>query len=271
MVVLCIKRVPKEEHSRDYDEFLVEAAGATNVGEATRLCLEMQNMRVRVKWMAASAKELAKELPEEARHVMVNAADDAARYLALERTTVAKAPSSLPELNALRETLKGATMMSFPRECSGTDALQRLAQLLDSENAGEKERAIAHRVLSIMDDGATTEDIIHGPHQLWWSGKALDLDADLSKYVGRNEKTKLVMKLGKSGGGPPPRESALDAQTQNEMMAYWHRKQEEAKKLVEDDDISYANSAWANPNGLKSQLTGMENVRFRPSMAAAAP
>lgn len=264
MVILCIKRPPKDEHSKDYDEFLVECAASSNVGDLTKLCVDMQNLRVQLRWMATAAKELAKELSEENRHIMVNAADAAGRYLAIERTTVAKSPSTMEELNALRETIKGATMMCFPRECSGVDALQRLAAVLDSEDAGEKERAIAHRVLSIIDAGAKTEDILEGPQALWWVGKQLDVSGDFSKYVGRNEKTKLVVKISKPGGHAPPRESALDVKTQQEMMAYWYRKQEEAKKLVEDDDISYANSEWANPSQLKSQLSGMSNVKYRP-------
>lgn len=268
MVVLSIKRPPKDENSRDFDEFLIETQGAANVGEVTQLCQDMQNFRVRLKWMVSSAKALCKELDDETEATqkahLNNAADEAARYIAYERTIVAKAFSTMEELRQLADTIKGATMMAFPRECSGVDALQRLAALLDGETASEKERNIAHRVLSIIDEGAKTDDIVEGPHQLWWCGKALDGEATFTKYTGKNDKTKLVVKLGKLGGTAPVRESGLDHQTQSEMMAYWYRKQEEAKKLVEDDDISYANSQWANPNGLKSSLNGMGNVKFRP-------
>jgi cilia- and flagella-associated protein 298 len=271
MVVLCVKRSPKDETSRDFDEFLVEAQGSDNVGAVTKLCFDMQNLRVRLKWMVQSAKDLAKQLDDESEGTqkahLTNAADEAGRYLAYERTNVAKAISKMEELNQLVETLKGATMMAFPRECSGTDALQRLAAVLDGETASEKDRNIAHRVLSIIDDGAKTDDILEGPHQLWWVGKALDAEATLNKYSGKNEKTKIVVKLGKVGGNAPARESGLDHQTQSEMMAYWYRKQEEAKKLVEDDDISYANSEWANPHGLKSSLNGIGSVKTRPGFS----
>ena len=270
MVILCVKRPPKDENSRDFDEFLVETTGSANVSEVTKLCTDMQNLRVRLKWMVNSAKSLCKELNDETEATqkahLTNAADEAGRYLAYERTNVAKAFSTMDELNKLAETIKGATMIAFPRECSGTDALQRLAAILDGETADEKERNIAHRILSIIDDGAKTDDIVEGPQQLWWIGKALDGEAQVNKYSGKNEKTKLVVKLGKVGGQAPARESGLDHQTQSEMMAYWYRKQEEAKKLVEDDDISYANSDWANPQGLKTSLNGMGNIKTRPGL-----
>jgi hypothetical protein len=48
------------------------------------------------------------------------------------------------------------------------------------------------------------------------------------------------------------------------MMAYWYKKQEEHKKLVEDDDISFGNSEWANPTQLRSALNGTGSVSYRP-------
>ena len=41
---------------------------------------------------------------------------------------------------------------------------------------------------------------------LWFAGKALTSDKLLSDYVGRNERTKAVVKLQKKGQGAPSRE-----------------------------------------------------------------
>jgi hypothetical protein len=41
---------------------------------------------------------------------------------------------------------------------------------------------------------------------LWFAGKALAQDKPLSDYVGRNERTKAVVKLQKKGQGAPARE-----------------------------------------------------------------
>merc|ERR1712146_393642 len=83
--------------------------------------------------------------------------------------------------------------------------------------------------------------------QLWWAGKQMLRDGQLlSDYIGKNEKTKLVVKLQKAGGGQPTREPAVDEETQKKMI-----------RLEEDGEDDYANSAWANPKALKNQLQGM--------------
>jgi cilia- and flagella-associated protein 298 len=47
-------------------------------------------------------------------------------------------------------------------------------------------------------------------------------------------------------------------------MAFWYKKQEEQKKLIEDDDITFGNSAWADPKALKNSLLGSGDVKYRP-------
>lgn len=265
MVVLIVKRLPREENSKDYDEFQMTVPGSANVGDVTDMATRLQNMRVRLKWMIVAAKELAKEVEPSSRCAMDGAWGEAERYLALERTTVSKLDSTVAEVSALCDTIKGAAMICFPQQCSGADACARLAALLDNEDTDEKSRSVAHRLLSLLDEEATTPDIVKGPTVMWWSGKPLTRDSDFIKHAGKNEKTKLMVKISPEGGSAPPREPGLDHRTQQEMMAYWYRKQEEQKKLVEDEDISYGNSEWANPRGLKSQLSGVANVQFKPS------
>ncbi len=49
------------------------------------------------------------------------------------------------------------------------------------------------------------------------------------------------------------------------MMAQYFKKQEELKKMADDDEDDYVNSSWANPKALKSSLVGgSSGVRFRP-------
>jgi hypothetical protein len=134
-----------------------------------------------------------------------------------------------------------------------------------------------------------------GDGQLWWAGKELSKEKKLADYVGKNEKTTIIAKLQKRGGGAPVREAAVDEQTQKEMMAYAYRKQEEWKasclshafairitvclynsstshlqvhvdwllqKLEEADDDSYMNAGWADSNALKNRLQGTGTVGF---------
>lgn len=42
------------------------------------------------------------------------------------------------------------------------------------------------------------------------------------------------------------------------MMSYYYKKQDEMKKLEEDNDDQYLNSQWANPKNLKNALTSGE-------------
>lgn len=265
MVVIHCKRLPKEEYSKDFDEFLYQTPNTTNVGEATDAVQRMQNMRVRLKWMVAAARQLAKDsCPDAMRHCLVGPSDDADRYLALERCDQ-RLQTTFEELEQYIAALKGGVMMVYPEQCSGTDALPRLTAMLDNESVSDADRAKVHRILSIIDDGAATDDILQGPVVMWWSGKPLAREAELQKFTGKNDKTKIVVKLAKDGASAPPREPAVDAKTQSELMAHYFRKQEAEKKMIEDDDISYGNSEWANDKGLKGQLLGMNNVKFRPS------
>jgi hypothetical protein len=49
------------------------------------------------------------------------------------------------------------------------------------------------------------------------------------------------------------------------MLSYYRKKEEEMKKLEEDNDDAYLNSAWANPKNLKNQLMGIgSNVSWKP-------
>ena len=100
---------------------------------------------------------------------------------------------------------------------------------------------------------------------LWWAKKEFLTNKKLSDYVGKNEKTKIVVKSMPKGKGAPVNEPPVDEATQKKMMAFYYKKQEESKKLEEDNEDDYMNSAWANPKYLKNQLVnGGKNVMFKP-------
>ena len=63
----------------------------------------------------------------------------------------------------------------------------------------------------------------------------------------------MVVKVTKRGGGAPVREPLIDDETHKKMMAHYHKKNEEAKKMEElDDGDQYMNSAWADGKQLKN-------------------
>lgn len=51
----------------------------------------------------------------------------------------------------------------------------------------------------------------------------------MKDYLGCNEKTKVVLKLTKTGSGPPAREPPLSEQDRKLLMAEAFKKQEELK------------------------------------------
>jgi hypothetical protein len=56
----------------------------------------------------------------------------------------------------------------------------------------------------------------------------------------------------------------IDDETHKKMLAFYHKKQEEAKQLDENDDgDQYMNSAWADGNNLKRELHGHNNIKWK--------
>lgn len=100
---------------------------------------------------------------------------------------------------------------------------------------------------------------------LWFATKELLRDKQLKDFLGKNEKTKVVVKLATGGSGPPQREPHLTEEQRKTMMMAEHRRREEVKRLLEDEEDQYLNSSWANPTQLKAGLQGMGGgVSWRP-------
>ncbi|CAD7693598.1 unnamed protein product [Nyctereutes procyonoides] len=65
--------------------------------------------------------------------------------------------------------------------------------------------------------------------QLWWVAKELRRTKTLSDYVGKNEKTKIIVKIQQRGQGAPAREPVISSEEQKQLMLYYQRRQEELK------------------------------------------
>ncbi|KAM6907465.1 cilia- and flagella-associated protein 298 [Xenentodon cancila] len=100
--------------------------------------------------------------------------------------------------------------------------------------------------------------------QLWWAAKEMQRGKKLQDYIGKNEKTKLVVKIQKTGQGAPAREPLITDEQQKQMMMHYYRRQEELKKLEEEDDDSYLDSEWSDRQALKRQFQGLTNIKWRP-------
>jgi hypothetical protein len=147
------------------------------------------------------------------------------------------------------ENIRGAIMICYPEGLPPYDVCRL-------ELEGDESGAAGTQAAAILD----AENI-----SMWWAGKEFPRGKLISDRVGRNEKTKIVVKLTKKGSGAPAREPVVSEGERKAMMAHYFKKQEEMKKLAEDDDDNYEGANWADPKAMKRGLMGGgSGVAFRP-------
>jgi hypothetical protein len=98
---------------------------------------------------------------------------------------------------------------------------------------------------------------------LWGpGGKQLPPGRLLSDAVGRNEKTRALLRLQAAGEGPPGREAPVSAAEQAAMLAFYRKKQEEAARLAAAEEADSDSAAWADTRSLKAHFSGVGGVRL---------
>lgn len=284
MVVIHVKKT-------DENQFLFETTVASNVDETVKELIDTWNIQIQIRRLCDEMEELAKygpakrpdkqcidtyttddhgylindkiprgshycmdptgrrtgEAPEPRLAEVINKQVSDARKLTNAKDHVTRGIKvNAAYFQECLDSLRGAVMIAFPE---GLPEWDEVRQTLE----GNWE--IDGRTIECIDEGA----------ELWWAGKMMEqgIGKKLSDYLGRNDKTKIVAKLQKKGAGAPQREPTVDEQTQKEMMSFYHKKQEELKRLQEDADDSFLDSAWADSSQLKSQLQGTGSIRWR--------
>ncbi|CDJ40149.1 hypothetical protein, conserved [Eimeria tenella] len=207
--------------------------------------------------------------PEETKNVILKAVEEAKEALS-HKQVLLKTCLSLQTVEEKLNTLKGAVQIAYPAfhglppyeptrliiEGKEMNDSQDISHVSNAAATDDEGTAAAVGVMSITAENAC----------LWWTGKQLQQEEPLSKYLGTNEKTKTVVRLQPkcAGKGPPVREPRMDAETHKAVLAYCHKRRQEEKALEEDDDDSYLFSPWANPKALKESLLGMSGqVKWR--------
>ncbi|XP_062983653.1 cilia- and flagella-associated protein 298 [Elgaria multicarinata webbii] len=146
------------------------------------------------------------------------------------------------------DQLRGAVMIVYPMGLPPYDPIKM--EFEDKEDLSGTQAAL---------------EVIEEPEaQLWWAAKQLKRTNQLSDYVGKNEKTKIIVKIQKKGQGAPAREPVISSEEHKQMILFYHRRQEELKKLEENDDDSFLDSQWADSQALKRQFHGVEDIKWRP-------
>jgi len=283
MVILHVKRGEKD------NQFLAEFRATTSVDQVVSDVVELHNLRLKALRLAVCLKELAKHgplRPEETRGISSDhnfqldpnaygkpTAPDQYGYRSgcpppgevaevLLRTATEAETECGPLLVSQRKTLnkkivqdaldqmRGAVMIAYP-------AYHRLPVYDPVRLELEDKEELDGR--SELQDVLGTDEAV-----LWFAGKEFILGKDLSDFVGKNEKTKVVIKLQNKASGAPVREPRVDENTHRAMLSYYYKKQEENKRLTNDEDDSYLDNTWADNKALKRSLVnGGRTIGYR--------
>ncbi|ODM91579.1 hypothetical protein Ocin01_15102 [Orchesella cincta] len=144
--------------------------------------------------------------------------------------------------------LRGAVMIVYPMNLPPYDPIRM-------ELEGREDLGGTHDSLQV---------IAREEAELWFCGKQIFPGKLLEEFIGKNEKTKVVVKLQKGGSGPPAREPVMSEEERKALMMYAYRKQEEQKKLEDDEDDNHLGSEWADGGQLKRQFQGLRNIGWKP-------
>lgn len=183
--------------------------------------------------------------------VMARVAEDAKQYLNSQTQIARKVAMDAAVLCDKIANIRGAVMMAFPMGLPPHDPIKLL---LDATVAPDIEAALSETSSA---QEVTAEDTA----ELWWAGKQFFRDQLVRDIVGKNEKTKVIAKLQRKGGGMPCREPGVSEDERKAMMAFYFKKQEELKKAADDDAEDYMTSSWADPKALKNSLRGTNHIR----------
>ncbi|KFM59534.1 hypothetical protein X975_21756, partial [Stegodyphus mimosarum] len=152
---------------------------------------------------------------------------------------------TISDINECLDMLNGAIMITYPM---GLPPYEVVKQELE----GKEDLSGTQASKEVLEEDKT---------ELWWAGKQLEKTKSLSEYIGKNEKSKLVVKLQKKGHGAPAKEPVLTEQQKKDLMLAEYRRREELKKLEDDD--SHLDSQWADNSQLKKSFLGLNRIRFK--------
>lgn len=171
-----------------------------------------------------------------------------ARGIASKKQVAANICLTQKKIQEALDILRGAIMIVYPMNLPPHDVIR-----MELENNEDLEGTQASK--EVIDVTTAT---------LWFSGKELHRGKLLKEFIGSNEKSKIVVKLGKLGEGAPSREPVISEEERKEMMSRHFRRQEELKRLEEAEDDDDLNATWADGHHLKRAFHGLNTVSWRP-------
>jgi len=275
MVLLHCKR-------SEGDHFLFETTVEAGVRDTVAALAELNNLRHRINRLKLEGEELAKYGPAKRPDLQgidtyAEAPVERGPFYNMDPTGRRTGNACDPNvakvlLKTLEEAAEAAHTKNVERKVAMVKA--RLLEAIDTVRgavmicypAGLPEWDLVRACLEGDEDLAGTshanDELDPETSTLWFAGKQMAPEKKLADFVGRNERTKAVVKLQRKGAGAPGREPVVDAETQKAMLAFYYKKQEEAKRLAEDADDSYTSAAWASSTSLKQHFSGVSSVRI---------
>lgn len=178
-----------------------------------------------------------------------------ARTIAEAASAIVKNQSKAMTFDMVDEhvsNLRGAVMIVYPMGLPPYDHIK-----LEFDNEEEEAISGTQGSKAIINDGGS----------LWFASKQMQNDQGklLSDYVGKNDRSRVVVKVQKRNSqGAPAREPQMSESEHKNLMSRMYRRQEEMKKLAEEaefDQDSYLDSQWADSNALKKQFQGLGNLK----------
>ena len=189
-------------------------------------------------------------LEDDLTNKIMEAVTAAKEYISPKRAEARKT-TTIEDLNKHIQLMYGGVMIGYPAY----------------HGLGEWEpcRVIFEDKSDILEKNEPNQDYYQFSNStLWYAGKELERGKNLCDYIGKNEKTKVVVKFGKKGSGAPVREPLIDKETHSKMLAYYYKKQEKQKKLEAENEDSYLNSQWADPKSMEKQLYLKGEITWKP-------
>ncbi|XP_048840502.1 cilia- and flagella-associated protein 298 [Brienomyrus brachyistius] len=221
---------------------------------------QIVDLRLRDEWgekcVPSGGSELKKDeigrrnghAPNEKMKEVLRKTTEEAKALVSKKQVQAGVCVTMEMVREALDMLRGAVMIVYPMGLPPHDPIR-----MEFENKED-----------LSGTQASLQVIPEEEAQLWWAGKEMQTGKKLQDYVGRNEKTKIMVKVQKRGQGAPSREPLVNAEEQKQMMLHHYRRQEELKKLEEADDDTYLQSEWSDRQALKRQFQGLNNIKWGP-------
>ncbi|KEG08175.1 hypothetical protein DQ04_07831030 [Trypanosoma grayi] len=229
------------------DEFAFECTASTDISPelAQQIC-HMQNARHQVRLQLLSARELIDEARRKWKSDVAGArVDTLAAYECMIEETYTRlkdksTPVTVEEFDCYAEKLRKMTEDLFPEECSvpggGRDAaIESLYQLHDNPDIDEDHRLVIYHCRAILDPQWKKQELQREDQVgLWFCGKLME--GTIAKYSGKNEKSRLTVKVHPKDGAPPSIEPRMSYDDQRVLFERLRQRREEYKTL-EDSEL----------------------------------